>query len=195
MRTFATMVLFFAIGQVLTILWHFEILTWESMGKPKMWNISKRLIVEQNGRKLGLGIPQCTYVGYLWCLIPWVWFGVIWCSLQNFQFYNFLKNLFLSQFSSNFIQLYGRYPNHEAMQAITFLTICQKKKEKKNNKKKYGILNIFLYPQFHMQLEISKCYFSHNFHYSPSKLFENIVYHGKSKCLLEYCNDKLATSI
>ena len=33
--------LFLAIGQVLKILWHFEILTWESMGKPKMWNISK----------------------------------------------------------------------------------------------------------------------------------------------------------
>ncbi len=33
--------LFLAIGQVLKILWHFEILTLESMGKPKMWNISK----------------------------------------------------------------------------------------------------------------------------------------------------------
>ena len=30
-----------AIGQVLKILWHFQILTWESMAKPKMWNISK----------------------------------------------------------------------------------------------------------------------------------------------------------
>ena len=33
--------LFLAISQVLKILCHFEILTWESMGKPKMWNISK----------------------------------------------------------------------------------------------------------------------------------------------------------
>ena len=46
MGTLATMVeyrllLFLAIGQVLKILWHFEIFTWESMGKPKMWNISK----------------------------------------------------------------------------------------------------------------------------------------------------------
>ena len=32
---------FLAIGQVLTLLWHFEILTWESMGKPETWSISK----------------------------------------------------------------------------------------------------------------------------------------------------------
>ncbi len=46
MRTLATMAeyrlsLFLAIGQVLKILWHFEISTCESMGKPKMLNISK----------------------------------------------------------------------------------------------------------------------------------------------------------
>ncbi len=33
--------LFLAIGQVLKKLWHFEISTCESMGKPKMLNISK----------------------------------------------------------------------------------------------------------------------------------------------------------
>ncbi len=46
----------------------------------------------------------------------------------------------------------------------------------------------------YMQLEISKCYFSHNFHWSPSKLFDNIGYNDKSKCLLEYCNEKFASS-
>ncbi len=45
-RTLATMVeysllLFLAIDQLLTILWHFEILTLESIGKPNVWNISK----------------------------------------------------------------------------------------------------------------------------------------------------------
>ena len=45
-----------------------------------------------------------------------------------------------------------------------------------------------------MELEISKCDFSYNFHWSPSKLYENIDYHGKSKCLLEYCLEKLAPS-
>ncbi len=42
-----------------------------------------------------------------------------------------------------------------------------------------GTLNFFL-TQDHMQLEISKCYFSHNF---PSKLYDNVGYHGKSKYL------------
>ncbi len=41
-----------------------------------------------------------------------------------------------------------------------------------------------------MQLEISKCYFSHNFHWSPPKLYENIGYTGNYKSLLEYCNEK-----
>ncbi len=45
-----------------------------------------------------------------------------------------------------------------------------------------------------MQLEISKCYFSYNFQWSASKLYENIGYQDKSKCLLEYCNEKLASS-
>ena len=53
--------------------------------------------------------------------------------------------------------------------------------------------NFFL-TQDHMQLEILKCYFSHNFRCSSSKLYENIAYHGKSKYLLEYCNQKFASS-
>ncbi len=36
--------------------------------------------------------------------------------------------------------------------------------------------------------------FSHNFHWSLSKLCDNTGYHGKSECLLEYCNEKLASS-
>ena len=44
-----------------------------------------------------------------------------------------------------------------------------------------------------MQLEISKCYFSHNFHWRPSKRYEDIGYYSKSKCLLEYCNERLAS--
>ena len=45
-QTFLTMgkcrlLLYLAIGQVLQSLWHFEILTLESTGEPKMWNISK----------------------------------------------------------------------------------------------------------------------------------------------------------
>ncbi len=48
---------FLAIGQVL---WHFEILTCESIGKAKMWILSQVwLIVERNGRKFA---TRCTIV-------------------------------------------------------------------------------------------------------------------------------------
>ncbi len=46
----------------------------------------------------------------------------------------------------------------------------------------------------YMQLEMSKSYFSHKFHWRPSKLFDNIGYHDKSKCRLEYRTKKLASS-
>ena len=42
-------------------------------------------------------------------------------------------------------------------------------------KRNYGIMKFYL-TQDHMQLEMSKCYFSHNFHWSPSKLCDNIGY-------------------
>ena len=35
------LLLFLALDELLQNLWYFEILTLESMGKPKMWNISK----------------------------------------------------------------------------------------------------------------------------------------------------------
>ncbi len=43
-----------------------------------------------------------------------------------------------------------------------------------------------------MQLEISKCSFSHNFHCRHIQRYDNTGYHDQSKCLLEYINDKLA---
>ncbi len=43
--------LFLAISQVLKILWHFEIFTWESMGNLKCGISQKRLILERDGRK------------------------------------------------------------------------------------------------------------------------------------------------
>ena len=58
-----------------------------------------------------------------------------------------------------------------------------------------------------MELEISKRYLSYSFnqmwsklceaigyHWSVPKLYENIGYCGKSKCLLEYCHERLASS-
>ena len=139
----------------------------------------------------GLGVLQSIYVEYFWCPIPWVWFGVIQCTLQNFRFYDFQNatspsfyqipastlyeniayhgecRLLLSfrviqctlqnfqfykfwnsaplPFSSDSSKLHTRYPNHGAIQAITFFGDLPKIKQK------YGILNL---TQDHMQLEI-----------------------------------------
>ncbi len=97
------LLVFLAIGHVLSNLWHFEFLTLESMGKPKMWNILK--MADRRAKR------------ELWHV------------------------------------------------------------------------EIFLNTGPYAELEISKC-----FHWSPSKLYDNIGYHDKSKCLLEYCNEKLASS-
>ena len=109
-------------------------------------------------------------------------FSALWWKISNVTIF---KTLLLSQFSSDSSNLCTMYVNHGAMQAITFWAICQKLK-------KNGTLN-WIWTQDHIQLEIPKCYFSHNFHWRPSKLSDNIGYHGKSKCLLEYCNMKLAS--
>ena len=94
MRILATMVeyrllLFLAIGKFLKILWHFEILTWESMKKPKMGNISKTADRRAKRTKiwdLGLYSALCQVL-----LMPDS-LSLVWGSfsaLQNFQFYDF----------------------------------------------------------------------------------------------------------
>ena len=47
------LLLFLAIDQGLQNLWHFKILTMESIGKLKYGTSRKWLIVERNGRKFG----------------------------------------------------------------------------------------------------------------------------------------------
>ncbi len=64
MRALAAMVeyrlsLFLAIGQVLKMLWHFEILRKESMGNLKCGISQKWLIIERNGQKFA---TRCTTV-------------------------------------------------------------------------------------------------------------------------------------
>ena len=51
-----------AICQKLKILWHFEILTWESMGKPKMWNISKTANRRPKRTKMWDSGSYCEYM-------------------------------------------------------------------------------------------------------------------------------------
>ncbi len=60
---------FLAIGQVLEILCHIEILTWEAIGNPKMWNILKLAYRRAKHENLGLWVLWFTYVGYFLCPI------------------------------------------------------------------------------------------------------------------------------
>ncbi len=175
------LLLFLAIGQVLQNLWHFEILTWESMGKPKMWIISKTAYRRVKWPKFGSrGTTVNMYSDIwkvLWCLIPWVWFGAILCTMQNFQFYNFLT-LLLSQFSSNFIpKLYTRYPNHYVFGDVS------------------NIKNIWWHFNFFLN---TGPYGDGNFKmlYLPQFSLKPIQTLWKHwlPCLLEYRNEKLASS-
>ncbi len=57
--------IFLRSAKKLKILFHFEILTWESIGKSEMWNISKTADRGMKRAKIwDLGVPHCTYVGY-----------------------------------------------------------------------------------------------------------------------------------
>ncbi len=135
-----------------------------------------------------LVVLQCTYGGYFWCPIPSVWFGVWVCALGKISNFTIFKTLLLCQFSSHFIQtLYQVYQWCRNTGCHFFGRPAQ------NLKKNCVILIFFLTPD-HMQLKISKCYFSHNFHWIPSKPYENIGYHRNSKYLLESCNEKLTSS-
>ena len=112
-------IFFLAIGQVLQNLWHFEILTLPVSQRENLkCGISqKRLIIErrENYGTFFLHTLQCIY--YLWCPIPWVSFGVIQCTLQNFRFYNFQNaTVHLQQFSSDLI-----HPNFMSMRTYCCL--------------------------------------------------------------------------
>ena len=158
-------------------LWHFEILTWESMEKPKMWNISKT--GDPRVKRMKFWDSEY-YSAHMQGTFD-AWFFEI--CLGPFHS-EFSKHGCTPNFHSISSKLYTRYPNHGATQAITFWRSAK-------SYKKDGILKFFL-SQEHRQLEISKCYFSHNFHWNPCKLYEDIGYHGKSKCLLEYWNEKFS---
>ncbi len=143
-----------------------------------MCNILNRLIVERNGRKSGTR-GTTVHIGSV-LLMPdssLAWFGVIRCTLAKFPILQlFFKN---SAPLPNFIQFIQTLYSISIIQAVIFLAIGQQ------------LQNLWHF-EILLLLQFSKCYFSHNFHWTPPKLYDNIVYHGKSKCLLEY--EKLASS-
>ncbi len=69
-------------------------------------------------------------------------------------------------------------------QYMLFFVICQKLKKIWHFE---ILLNTGPYAAGHFKVLFA-------LHWRPSKLHESMGYHGKSKCLLEYCNEKLASS-
>ena len=111
----------------LNILWHFELLTWESRENPKMCNTVpwKRLIVEWNGLKFGtLGPGNCIYR----VLVISDSLSSVWGHSVHFVKYlrwRFSKSYCPHSFHSISTKLYGKYGNQGVIQAIMFCTICQ----------------------------------------------------------------------
>ncbi len=130
------------------------------MGKPKMWKSRKRLKRSKPGRQFGTRGPTVHNMegtfDTRFLEFGLGSFGAI-CKLSNSTIF---KNLLLSEFSSDSSKL---YKGILIIQAVTFWRSAK-------NCKNYGIM-----AQDHMQLEVSKCYFSHNCHWSPSKFLTTLV--------------------
>ncbi len=113
------LLLFLAIDQVLKQLWQFEILTLESMGNLKMWNISKTNDRTAKWTEIwdsgyySSQIEVTFDAGFLEFGLES--FGIL-CKISNFTIF---KTLLLTQFSSDSSKLYTGYPYHGAIQAIT----------------------------------------------------------------------------
>ena len=103
-----------AICQNLKILWQFEILTCESIGRPrksigKSW---KWPIAERNGQKLGTwGTTLHIYWVYFWCLIPWVWFWGHVVQFAKFLILWFSKWYSFNSFHHISTKLHTKYHN------------------------------------------------------------------------------------
>ncbi len=127
------------------------------MGNLKCGISQKRLVLQRNG-----------------CLLPWVWFGVIRCNLQNFRFHDFRNTtpstLFI-RFQPNFIQsiiIRGKYSYYFLPKRLktygTLMTFFL-------NPGPYGAGNFktLLLLQFSSELS--------------AKLYEEITYHGGIKAI------------
>ena len=87
-----------AICQKLQILWHFEILTWESMGKPKMWDILRMA----DHRAKWTKIWDSGYCAHMEVTFE---FGLgSFGTLGKISNFTIFKTLVFSKFLSDFIQ-------------------------------------------------------------------------------------------
>ena len=135
-----------------------------------MWNISKTVFVERNGRKFS---TQSTIVHIGRVLLMPDSLSMVWGHLVHFAKFpilRFSKGYSLNRFHQISTKLHTKDHNQGLIQAVTFFSDLPKIK-------KYGTLK-FLSTQSHMGLEISKRYSSYSFHTKSAKLNEDIGYHG-----------------
>ena len=101
-------------------------------------------------------------------------FGAL-CKISNFEFLKHCSSPNFHPIHPNIIQ------GILIIQAVTFLVICQKLRhfEIFSNTGATGIFKVLFLAQFSLE---------------SIRTYDNIGYNGSSKCLLEYCNVKLASS-
>ncbi len=138
---------------------------WSEWKNLKCWISRKRMIVERNGQKFRTqGITV-----HVWRLLLMPdSLSLVWGHSVHFAKFPILQFLKLCS-SPNFHPIHPNVIQGILMMGQYRLHVLRFWRSAKN----CGILKFFL-PWDHMQLEISKCYFSHNLHWSPSKLYDNI---------------------
>ncbi len=144
-----------------------------------MWNVSKAANSRVKGRRIWVWLYYSAHsegtfhARFLKFVLGS--FGAC-CKISNFTIFKIRSSPNFYPISS---KLYTRCPNHRAIPAIQNLWHF----EFFLNAGLYaaGSFKVLFLPQFSLE-------------WSPSKLYENIGYLGKSKCLLQYRNQKLASS-
>ncbi len=156
--------LFLAIGQVLTILWHFEILKWESMGKPKMWNISTTANRSAKRTKLWDSRSFSAYMEGTFDA-RFLEFGLgsfgAFCKIFNFTIF---ETPLRSQFSPDSSKLYTVYHNHTGCHF--FFSWRSAKRCKNYGILKYSLSRTICCYNFQSAISTTIC------HWSPSKHYD-----------------------
>ncbi len=116
------------LAKVLKILWHFEILTWESTGKRKMWISRKRMIVKrirQKFRTRGPTVHTCRVL-----LMPDS-LSLSWGHSVLFAKFPILRSSkhYSNSLHQNSSKLHSNYHNQGLIQAVIFLGDLPKNKK------------------------------------------------------------------
>ena len=102
-------------------------------------------------------------------LITFFFFFFGFVNMGPYGIQHLKKRYFSHSFKPISTKLYDKCDSHGGIQAVSFLSICQKLKIS---------WHFEIFVQDYMGLEISKRYSSHSFHPIQAKLYEDIGYHG-----------------